>query len=36
MLDSEVISSELGVVDAEVDASIDTCGILDLQNINDK
>lgn len=35
MLDSEVISSKLGVVDAEVNASIDACGILDLQDINE-
>lgn len=31
LLDSEVICSELGIVNAEVDASVDTCGILDLQ-----
>lgn len=35
ILDSEVISSKLGVVDAEVNASIDACGILDLQDINE-
>lgn len=34
LLDSKVICSELGVVNAEVDASVDTCGILDLQERN--
>lgn len=35
LLDSEVISSELGIVDVEVNASIDKCGILDLQDVNE-
>lgn len=30
LLDSEVISSKLGIVNAQVDTSVDTGGILDL------
>lgn len=32
LLDPEVVSCKLGVVDAEVDTSVDTGGILDLQS----
>lgn len=35
LLDPEVVCSKLGIVDAQVDASIDTCGILDLRKQTD-